>query len=393
MTPDPDATVAEVAGPPLTPAGAWALLGFGVISLIMSGVQSALLGALADEHRLTGAGVGIAATVEALTMAVAVGAASVALRPERLKLWGVGCTVALVAATLLTLGARDAGVYAVRAGAGAAEGLMLWLASSLIARTQTPERWAALLFLALSLVQLALSGVLAAWMLPRFGADGGYGFVAAVTLSGLALAALAPPRLGPLPGVEGESRGPPPLRGWVGLGGTLLYAGATGAISVYLVPLAQAAGLSPGAARIALSAGLGAQILGSGLAATLAGRVPWFAVFVAVTAGYLAVWGFYLLPSTLWPFAGATAVSGLVAMFVPPFLLPMLIQADPTRRAALQSAGAQLMAAALGPFVAAWAVGVGGMHLMVLVSGGLLLAGLAVFAALRFTPAPAVAAP
>ena len=81
------------------------------------------------------------------------------------------------------------------------------------------------------------------------------------------------------------------------------------------------------------------------------------------------------------------ALGGVLAMFVPPFLLPMLIQADPTRRAALQSAGAQLLAGALGPLTAAWAVGAGGMRLMLEVSAGLILAGFAVFCALRFTTA------
>lgn len=383
-----DSRVEEVGGPPLSAVQAWALIGFGVVSLIMLGVQTALLGALADEHRLSASGIGLAATLEALTMALAVGGASVALRPERLRLWGVAATLALAATTVLTMGARGEGVYLVRALAGVAEGVMLWLASSMIARSLTPERWAALLFLVLSLVQLAVSAILGASVLPRFGADGGYAFIAVLGLAGLPLALLAPRSLGPLPGAHGEGRGLPPARGWAGLLATVLYTGATAALSVYLIPLAQAAGLSTGAARLALSAALGAQILGSALAALLAGRVGYFLVFVLTTVAYLLVWGFYLLPSTTWPFVAMTAFSGVAAMFVPPYLLPMLIQADPTRRAALQASGAQLFSGALGPFVAAWAVEVAGMRGMILASSGLLVAGLGVIAALRFTRSP-----
>ncbi len=386
MPTDAHATVEEVTGPPLTPVQAWALIGLGVVSLLMTGVQSALLGALADEHRLSASGVGVAATLEALTMAVTLAVVSVVLPARRLRLWGVAATLGLAVSTLLVTGAHGQAVFAVRAAAGVAEGLLLWLASVMIARAATPERWAALLFLVLSLAQLAISAALGAVVLPRFGADGGYVLLAVLGLSGLAFAALSPAALGPLPGVGRGAQGLPPPAGWVGLFGILLYTGATGALSVYLVPLAQAAGLSAGAARLALSTGLGVQIVGSALAAALAGRVGWFSVFVATTVGYLFVWGYYLLPGSTWPFVVMTGFSGLVAMFVPPFLLPMLIQADPTRRAALQSAGAQLMAAALGPFVGAWAVEAGGMRLMVLASAGLLLGGMLVFTALRFAP-------
>ena len=168
------ATVSEVRGPPLTGREAWALLGMGVLSLLSTGVMSALLGAMVDEGRLSHGGVGYAATLEALMMALSTGVASVFFRPQRLRLIGTIATLALIAANVATMGAGHEGVYLIRAIAGFAEGVLLWLASSMIVRTETPARWAALLFLSLSLVQLAASALLGAWTLPRFGADGGY---------------------------------------------------------------------------------------------------------------------------------------------------------------------------------------------------------------------------
>jgi len=42
------------------------------------------------------------------------------------------------------MGAAGEGVYLIRGVAGFAEGVLLWLASSMIVRTENPARWAAL---------------------------------------------------------------------------------------------------------------------------------------------------------------------------------------------------------------------------------------------------------
>lgn len=383
--------VEEVRGPALTLVQAWSMIGMGVLALLSTGVISALLGALVDEGRLTEAGVGYAATLEALAMAAAVGIASIALKPERLRVLGIGATLVLVAANLLTIGTSGEQVYWIRTLAGLAEGVLLWFTSIMTVRTLTPARWAALLFLALSIVQVAVSALLGAAVLPRVGGDGGYVLLAIISLAGLAFAVLMPRALGSLPGMHGEARGAPPMRGWIALLATLLYTGATAAVSVYLVPLAQASGLSVQSARLALSVGLGAQILGSALAAWLADRANYLLMFAITTAGYLLVWFYYTLPgATTVPFVAITAGAGVVAMFVSPFLLPMLINADPSRRAALQAPAAQLLSGGMGPFAAAAAVEHGGMTLMLQISAALLLGGFVVMAALHRWRQPAV---
>ena len=367
----------------LTRAQIVALLGMGVLSLLVTGVLSELLGALVDEGRLTAGGVGYAATLEAWTMAAAVGVASIAFSPRRLRLVGIVSTVVLVGANLATLEANGNGVYLVRAVAGGAEGMMLWMASSMIVRTNIPARLTALMFLALSLVQLAVSAVLGAAVLPRFGGDGGYMLVAAVSLIGIPLALASPDRLGALPGGHGESHGLPSPRGWTALLATVLFTGATQAVSVYLVPLARAAGLSAPTAHLALSAALGAQIVGSIVATLVAERVNYLAMFAVTTVGYLAVWGYYTLPASTWPFVAVTAASGFVAMFVSPFLLPMLINADRTRHAALLSPGAQLLSGGLGPLLGAWAVEGSGMNAMLAMSAAMLTLGFVIVVAIR----------
>ena len=47
---------------------------------------------------------------------------------------------------------------------------------------------------------------------------------------------------------------------------------------------------------------------------------------------------------------------GFLWMFVLPFLVPMIIEADPTRRAAVLIGGAQVLGCSFGPFVASMMV-------------------------------------
>ena len=57
----PDDMVAEVAGPPFSPTEAAAAIALGLIALLIAGLMSLLLAALAEEHRLSASGIGLAA--------------------------------------------------------------------------------------------------------------------------------------------------------------------------------------------------------------------------------------------------------------------------------------------------------------------------------------------
>jgi MFS family permease len=49
-------------------------------------------------------------------------------------------------------------------------------------------------------------------------------------------------------------------------------------------------------------------------------------------------------------------LAGVTTLLISPFLTPMIIEADPTRRAGMQSAGAQILGGAAGPLAAAFLV-------------------------------------
>jgi hypothetical protein len=387
----PEPVVHEVVGPPLAEHEVAAAIAIGVISLILAGVMSMLLSGLADEHRLSAQGIGLTAMLEALVMGLSTGACGIFLKPARLRLIGAIACVALAAIDLTMTRLGGPSVILVRGLAGVPEGVLLWITIGMIARTETPERWAGVLFTALTAAQFALAMVFTFWVVPVFHANGGFIGVAAIILLGVFVAWRLPDRYAPLPD-GGDDGGPPPLRGWIALIGTLIFVSSVGAIGIYTVAFAKQAGLSPGVGRFAVTAALAAQILGGALATGAAGRIHYFRVFIAGSIISLAVLAVYAGAAPAWLFVVATMVYGGVNMFITPFLVPMTIEADPSRRAAVQSGAAQLFGAALGPLAAAFVVSDKDLHGALYFGAALLLVGLGIIAGLHFTARPAPAA-
>jgi hypothetical protein len=381
-----DHLVHEAEGPPFTPIEAAAAIGVGVVSLMAIGVVPVLLGALAEEHRLSQSAIGLAAMLELLSMGLTTGLAGMALKPRRLIAWGVGASLALTGADLVATLAAGPWLLAARAGAGAAEGVLLWITVGMIARTATPERWAGIFFTTQVIAQFVLAVVLGA-VIPIWGANGGLVALAGSAALGVVIALGAPKAYPPLPVAPGEGGAPPP-RGWFALAVTLVYVAAGGAVAVYLQPLAREAGLDGGVARTALSLSLAAQVAGGAAATALAGRVRYFTVFLMTSATSLTVWWIFSGHPAAWLFIGANMASGLMALFLGPFIVPMTIDADPSRRAGMQSGAAQLFGGALGPLLAAFVVGDRDVHGVLWLGVALLFVGTAGVAWLRFTSRP-----
>ena len=397
--------VHEVVGADLKPVPAAAVIAMGMISLLIIGVAPDVLGALVDEHRLSPSGLGMTAMLELISLAVSTGLAGAFLKPENLKLIGAGAALLLAAINVATCNASGLSVFGIRAAAGVPEGLLLWITVGMIARSRTPERWAAVFFTARVVSELTTALAFAFVIMPRAGADGAFATMGLIALLGLPAALFLPNAFGALPrsggpaddGVGGAGpsvirSGAPPLRGLIALVATVVYVSANGAVSVYLQPLAHRAGLSADVARTAVWASLAAQILGGALATAMAGRVRYLPVFAAVTAGFLAVWAIFGLHPSALVFISADAVAGAVALLVGPFLVPMIIEADPSRRAAMQSAGAQALGGGAGPLMAALIVGDRDVHGVLWMGAALLLAGFALIAWLHYTNRPATAA-
>jgi hypothetical protein len=361
-----------------------AALALGVVSLLLAGVLPAILGALATEHRLSASGIGETATYEALAMGLSTAAAGLWLPPRRLRLIGATASLALAAADFASMHAHFTGVMIIRALAGVPEGVLLWITIGMIARTATPERWAGIFFTALTTGQLVVALLFALWVLPAFNADGGFAGLALASLAGVPIAFALPSAYAPL--AEGaEPSGMPPPRGLFALFATLVYIGAASTVGVYLQPLALEAGLSADVANNAIWISLAAQIAGGAAATAAAGHIRYFTVFVLSTVAVLAVWAIFLLHVPAWLFIAANALAGFAGILVAAFLVPMTIEADPTRRAAVLSGSTQVLAGALGPFAASRVVADNDVHGAITLGGISLIAGLALIAGLHFS--------
>ena len=374
-------TVAEVVGPPLNIREVSAAITLGVISLLLTGVVATVLGALQDEHRLSAAGIGQCATLEALVMGLTTGTAAAWLPPRHLKWIGAISAAALGMLDLATMGAQSNGILVLRTLAGIPDGLLLWITIGMIARSSVPARWAGVLVTALTASQLVLS-LAYVWIVPRFGADGTFAALGATGFAGVAFSFWLPKSYAPLPKPEGES-GMPPLRGWTALFASLLILAAIGAVGVYLQPLAHQAGLSADVARTAVSVSLMFQIAGGSLATALAVRLHYFPAFVISAIGLAVGWAMFDFQISAFAFVAANSLVGFMGLFINPFIVPMTIEADPSLRAAVQSAGAQVLGGAIGPLFASFVVGDQDVRGAVFLGIALLLAGMAIVAGLH----------
>ncbi len=379
-----NAGIHEADGSLLPVKNAAAALACGVVGLNIVGVTPVLLGALADAHRLSAADLGVAAMLELFGMGLTTGLAGALLKPKGLKRLAIVFSVLLAVVNALCVSATGPEILVLRTLAGVPEGGLIWIAVGMIARSKTPERWAAYFFMGQVAAQLALALLFWVFVLPRFGADGGFVVMAATTLLAAPAALLLPAAYGPLTQAAGLS-GSPPARGWAALLATFVFVSANGAVTVYLEPLAHEAGLSADVARLALVASLIGQVAGGVLAIVLAGRVGYLKVFAVCTATYLAVWGVYGFTHSAAVFIIVTMAAGVINLLVGPFLTPMSIEVDPTRRTAMQSAGAQIFGGAAGPLVASRFVTDASVRLVLTMASVALAVGFAAILLLSLT--------
>jgi hypothetical protein len=375
-----------VASAPFTPLQAAAAISIAVVALSFLGVQSVLLGAFADQHRLGDVEIGISALLEALTLGVGTGLTAALVKPRRLHLIAITAALALSGADLATSQASGIAVPMIRAIAGAPEGVLLWVGTALIARAPTPERWAGAFITAITLTQFGVASLVAAWILPTYGGAGGFVFMALACLIAIPIALLLPDRYGPLP--HGDRSFPLPRRGWVALAAILLLVASANAVGIYLVPIAHGAGLALGVAATANAWSLGAQVAGGLVAVALAGRAQYFPVLALGAGVTLGVYGVYAFHDPAWLFVGATTLLGFVGVFANPFFVRMTIDADPSRRTALQQGAAQFFGGALGPLLAALVVGEANVRGALAIGGAMVVAGIGLVGWLHFTHRP-----
>jgi hypothetical protein len=349
---------AQWIGPRPATSGITAVLLIGTVGMMMCGVQPVLLGTLVIEGRLTSAALGWTTTAEFLTLGIGIMAAGAWLKPRHLR-WR-----AALAALIVTI--ADAAIViessweivANRAIAGLAEGVLVWLAGCMIARASMPARWAAVFLTMQNVSQFAFAAILPATVMGRYGANGGFVALALTALLALVLAPAVPASFVELPARKATSGGSahPSLPAIASLASVFLIAAFSIGLFVYLAPLATQAHLDAKTMGFAVSAVLAASTAGSAVAAILAKKLHYFPIFVAcliVNAAVLVI--FNLMPGA-WLFIAASAVFGFFWLFFLPFQVLLVIEADPTRRIAVITPGAQLLGGASGPLLCSFFV-------------------------------------
>jgi MFS transporter, DHA1 family, inner membrane transport protein len=337
---------------PLTPPGVASTLWLGSLGLLILGIQPVVLEPLVRFGRIGEASLGSAATIEILSIAIGSVLGARLLRSMPARAVAVAGLLPFAAANLAMHWLTGlATLLALRALSGLAGGMLVGLAVVSIAHGRRPERLSAAFLVMQTLLQLCVAALIpfgARHVLP---AD--FGFVAMALLGFVSLPAviavpkhLAPPRSGAgLPAPVG-------LAAWTALVGCGAYLVAIVAVWAYFGVWEHQLGMSPQVIGTTAALSLGAQVLGAGVAGVLGPSLPSRPALMLTTALQIAV----VLGLLHWATPQAQIALALAFGFLWLFALPLqtrlLIDVDPTRRAVLHLAAAQLTGGAAGPTLA-----------------------------------------
>lgn len=328
----------------------------GIVGVMFAGVGPLLLGGLEASGRLTASQLGQAGTVELLSMGVAAALAGPLLGSRRLRLTAVVCGLLMAGLNFATTKVTGDVLTLVRGFNGLPGGVLIWLVTGMIVRAPRPERWSGVYLTLQTLAQLAMVAAISALVLKPFGVDGGFlclaGLGAVSALVGLAV----PASYAPLPETHQGPKGLPSPRGWLALAAVFCFQAFILAVWIYTEPLSRQSGHPPGTAGLAISLSLGAQVAGGTAATILAGRLSWFWALILAIGGAVGILGLFATLPGAPVFLAASAAFGFLWLFASPYLTPLAIEADPSRRAAILGPGAALLGCSAGPFLASLVV-------------------------------------
>jgi hypothetical protein len=347
-----------------TPRADWsgsqisAALAVGTVAVLIVGTQPIFLGALLDAHRVTLEGVGMVAMGEIVAIGSGVVVGDTLLPGSQLRAITIAAAVLAAAFDVLTLHATgDAGFLAARGAAGVAEGVLVWGTTGVIVRSHAPARIGGVFFIVQTIAQALLGMVLASAIIPRWGWQGAFVLLAALSALPCLMACLQPAGLAPL--VETA------VSGFRWCAATVLpllviftQLAALGAFWAYLDPLGQAAGFSGQSAQALIAGVLVMQVAGGSAGSLAVRRVAVVPALVTASATLAAstLVAHALPPGSQLGFALACVFFGFAWLFMMPFHIGLAFRADPTGRLAGLVPAAQLLGSAFGPLVASFFV-------------------------------------
>ena len=330
---------------------ALAALAVGSVALLILGLQPLLLGELVAQKHISLGGVGLVAMGEIIALGGGVILANALLSPTRLAAVTLMAAVLLAVLDLLSMRLDgDMQFLLVRALAGLVAGVLVWVTTSVIVRTATPDRLSAIFLVCQTLAQASVAAFLATVVVPKAGWPGGFAVLAVLSAAVALLAPALRPGLTTL--TESESGLPPRSAATVlTFCIVLTQMGAIGSLWAYLDPLGREIGLTGAQVGTLISAVLVLQVLGGSTAAWVVRRLGAPAILsgASILLGSLAL-GLHFQPPAL-VFCVVCGAFGFVWLFLMPFQIRLALSADPTGRIAVLVPALQLLGSALGPLV------------------------------------------
>jgi predicted MFS family arabinose efflux permease len=351
----------------------------GTVAFMVTGIQPVLLGALAEEGRLSEATIGRLAWVEVLALALASG-----VGPRLLRF---GSARRTIAAACLSLALANAVVYishgtqvlfVSRLIAGLMEGLLLATTNIAITRGVHPERLNALFLMVSAIPQVAASYLLPAMVMPRLGADSGFGLLCLMAAAGIGVAFLLGNEIQDAPPREAAKRVWTPAV-LIGLSGVILQNAGNGAGWEYQARVGENLHFSGQVVGTAIAADLVFQIIGTFAVAWFAWRLPFRVVLLLsclMQATILISMGRVHTP---YAYISMCALFGMMWLGANPFQVSLLVDLDKTRQAALLLASLQLVGFGTGPLICSFFVRPGNVEAAFWCAAGLVTASLLLY--------------
>lgn len=364
-----------------------AILFAGVAGILFAGVGPLLLGGLEASGRISPAQLGQAGTAELLAMGIAAGLTGPLWGLKRLRLLTILCGLTMAALNLASIMVDGWSVVAIRGLNGIPSGALIWLMTAMIVRSSRPDRWAAIYLTVQTLAQAVIVFALGALVAGPAGVSAGFAVLATIGVATALSGLLVPAALSTLPTSPDEPKGRPSGRGLLALAAAFAFNAGILAVWIYVEPLSRQAGHPAGTAGLALALSLGAQVLGGLVATLIAGRVPTAPVLVVSLIGMAAAMVVLAALPGVAVFLSVSAMFGFLWMFASPFFTPLVIDADPTRRAAMFGSGAALLGCSAGPFLASLFVGEADVRQCLTLGIGLLGTSLVIVMLLYFVRA------
>lgn len=336
----------------LTPGNVTSALWLGSLGLLILGIQPVVLEPLVRFGRLDEASLGSAATVEILAIAIGSVLGARLLRPWPARAVALAALLPFAAANLAMHWLSGLGPLLIaRALSGLAGGVLVGMAVVTIARAQRPERLAAAFLVLQTVLQLCLAALIPGLAQRLLPVNIGFVTLSLLGAASLPVLLLLPRRLAP-PRACASAPAPVAAAAWVVLLGCGAYLFAIVAVWAYFGVWEHQIGLTEQAIGTTVSLSLGAQVLGAATAGWLGPRLPSLPTLLlvgALQAGVVLGLLHWSTPAA--QFALALAF-GYLWLFALPLQTRLLIEVDPTRRAVLHLAAAQLTGSAAGPTLA-----------------------------------------